>query len=152
VATLTQDSIRALAGFKASGSPVVSLYLDVDGRRYVRPRDYEMQLDHLLRHAREHFNGNTPMEDFRRIESHVKAGVDRSHARGLAIFSCADGGLWQVIELPVPVRNQLVVNQAPHVQQLETVVETLERFVVLMVDRQRARVFEFEMGELADKT
>src|SRR4051812_18348569 len=111
-----------------------------------------MQLDHLLRHAREHFNGNTPLEDFRRIESHVKAGVDRSHARGLAIFSCTGEGLWQVIELPVPVRNQLVVNQAPHVKQLETVVETLERFVVLIVDRQRARIFEFEMGELVDKS
>ena len=152
MATLTQDSIRALAGYKPANAPVVTLYLDVDGRRYVRPRDYEMQLDHLLRDARERCNGNTPHEDFRRIEAHVKAGVDRSHARGLAIFSCAGEELWQVIELPVPVRNQLVVNQAPHVKQLERVLDRLERFAVLMVDRQRARIFEFEMGELVDKS
>ena len=53
VRTLTQDAIRALAGFDGDAAPVVSLYLDVDGRRHVRPRDYEMHLDQLLRQARE---------------------------------------------------------------------------------------------------
>ena len=117
MATITQDSIRALTGWKAAGSPVVTLYLDVDGKRYVRPRDYEMQLEHLLRTAREQSNGNTPQDDFRRIESHVKGGIDRSNVRGIAIFSCTGEGLWQVIRLPVAVRNQLIVNQAPHVKQ-----------------------------------
>ena len=50
---LTQDAIRSLAGFKGDHAPVVSLYLDVDGRRHVRPKDYEMHLDQLLRQAKE---------------------------------------------------------------------------------------------------
>lgn len=150
--TLSQDAIRSLAAFRGDRDPVVTLYLDVDGRRHVRPKDYERQLDHLLRDAREHGNGTTPAEDLRRIEAHVKAGVDRSHTRGLAIFSCAGQGLWEVIELPVPVRNQLVVNQAPQVKQLETIVDSYERFGVLLVDKQRARMFVFELGELVDKS
>src|SRR3954452_16046796 len=87
VRNLTQDAIRSLAGFKGGEAPVVSLYLDVDGRRHVRPKDYEIQLDHLLRQPRERANGNPPAEDLQRIESHVKAGLDRSRTRGLAIFS-----------------------------------------------------------------
>src|SRR3954463_2584721 len=82
VATLTQDAIRSLACFKVPDARVVSLYLDVDGRRYVRPKDYEQQLEHLLRQVRERENGSSPTEDLRRIESHVKAGFDRSHTRG----------------------------------------------------------------------
>ena len=35
-----------------------------------------------------------------------KDGFDRSRTRGLAIFSCCDHGLWRVVPLPVPVRDQ----------------------------------------------
>jgi peptide subunit release factor 1 (eRF1) len=151
--TLTQDVIKSLAAFKAQKTPVVSLYLDVDGRRFVRPKDYEVHLDHLLKEAAGHTNGHKPAAaDLERIEGHVKAGIDRSHTRGLAIFSCTAQDLWQVFELPVPVRNQLVVNASPHVRQLETVVDEYQRFGVLLADKQRARMFVFELGELVDKS
>jgi peptide chain release factor subunit 1 len=153
LATLTQDVIRSLAGLRAQATPVVSLYLDVDGRRFVRPRDYELHLDHLLKEAAGHTNGHKPAAtDLERIESFVKGGLDRSRTRGLAIFSCADQDLWQVFHLPVPVRNQLVVNATPHVRQLETVVDEYQRFGVLLADKQRARMFVFELGELVDKS
>ncbi|MGH9178334.1 MAG: hypothetical protein ACRD0N_07260 [Acidimicrobiales bacterium] len=150
---LNQDVIRSLASFKGGDAPVVSVYLDVDGRRFVRPRDYELHLEALLRYAREGQNGHRPDgEDLRRIEHHVKGGIDRSRTRGLALFSCARSGLWEVLELPVGVRNQLVVNTTPHIRQLETVLEENERFGVLLADRQRARMFVFELGQLVDKS
>jgi peptide chain release factor subunit 1 len=153
LATLTHDVIRTLAGIKAQETPVVSLYLDVDGRRFVRPRDYEVHLDHLLKEAAGYTNGHRPAaSDLERIEAHVKGGIDRSRTRGLVIFSCAAQDFWKVFELPVPVRNQLVVNATPHVRQLETVVDEYERFGVLLADKQRARMFLFELGELIDKS
>ena len=153
MATLTQGAIRSLAGFKGLDAPVVTLYLDVDGRRFVRPRDYEQQLDALIREASGRSNGSRPpAADLERIEAYVKAGIDRSRTRGLAIFSCAAHDMWEVIELPVPVRNQLVVNTTPHVRQLETVLSGNERFGVLLADKQRARMFVFELGCLVDKS
>ncbi|MGH9282336.1 MAG: hypothetical protein ACRD0S_05310 [Acidimicrobiales bacterium] len=151
---LNQDVIRSLVSFRGGDVPVVSVYLDVDGRRFVRPRDYELHLDALLRHASERrHNGHRPDgEDLRRIESHVKGGLDRRRTRGLALFSCARSGLWEVLELPVAVRNQLVVNATPHIRQLEAVLEENERFGVLLADRQRSRLFVFELGQLVDKS
>lgn len=153
MAALSQDVIRSLASFKGGDGPVVSLYLDVDGRRFVRPRDYEVHLDALLRQVGEGGNGHVPAsEDLRRIEAHVKGGIDRHRTRGLVLFSCAKAGLWQVLELPVAVRNQLVVNATPHIRQLEAVLDENERFGVLLADRQRARMFVFELGQLVDKS
>lgn len=153
MAALTQDVIRSLAGFRGSTGPVVSMYLDVDGRRYVRPKDYEQQLDALLRKAAEYKNGSTPAKaDLERIAGHVRGGLDRSATRGLALFSCVADGLWEVIELPVPVRNQLVVNHSPHVRPLETVLSERPRFGLLLVDRQRARMLVFELGCLVDRS
>jgi peptide chain release factor subunit 1 len=150
VAALSQDVIRSLASFKGGDDPVVSLYLDVDGRRFVRPRDYELRLEALVRQATEQHP--EAVGDVRRIESHVKGGLDRSQTRGLALFSCASGGLWEVVELPVPVRNAVVVNATPHIRQLEAVLDENERFGVLLADKQRARMFVFELGQLVDKS
>ena len=89
--------------------------------------------------------------DLDRIEEHVKGGLDRSHVRGLALFSCSAHDFWEVVELAVPVRDRLVVNHTPYVRELEAVVARHERFAVLLVDRQRARLFLFQQGELLDK-
>lgn len=155
MAAITEQAIRELAGFRGSDAPVTSCYLDVDGRRYVRHQDYEQQLDRLLREAKGRANGElrgSLAEDLERIEGFVKAGFDRSRVRGLALFSCSAAGFFRSISLPVPVLNRLVVNQTPAVRQLEQIVATNQRFGVLVADRQRARMFVFELGELADKS
>jgi len=141
---LSGDVVRRLAAYAGSG-PVVTCYLDVDGRRYVRPHDYELEFERMARPVRERAHGA-----LKRIEDHVRGGLDRSHTRGLALFSSVAGDLWEPLHLPVAVRNQLIVNQHPQVRQLEAVIERAERFAVLLADRQRARLFVFQLGQLVD--
>jgi peptide chain release factor subunit 1 len=152
VAVIDEDAIRQLAAFRSDSAPVVSCYLDVDGRRLVRTSDVESELDHLMRRARSRSNGASAADDLERIESFVRGGFDRSKTRGLAIFSCAAHDLWQVVPLPVGVRSRIVVNAAPAVGQLEAVVQELERFGMLLVDKQRARMLVFQFGELIDRS
>jgi peptide chain release factor subunit 1 len=153
VPVITEAAVRELAGFNGEGVPVTTCYLDVDGRRYHRHLDYEQELERLLRGARGMSNGTPSVNrDLKRIEDFVKGGLDRSRTRGLAIFSCSQHDLWRVVALPKPVRNQLVINEVPAVGQLEAAVEESERFGVLLVDKQRARVFVFEMGELIERS
>lgn len=149
MAALTRDVIRKLAGHRGGSGGVVSLYLDVDGRRYVRTKDYELHLDQLLREAREK-HGAHP-SDIEQLSEQLR-DIDRSRVRGVAAFSSATNGLLERFDLPVPVRNHVAVNASPHVKQLEAIVEHYEPFAVLMVDRQLFRMFLFDLGELVDKT
>lgn len=153
MAVISDVAIRELAGFRAEGSPVTTCYLDVDGRRFRRHQDYELELDALLRAARAKAEGKpSVIDDLRRIETFVKAGIDRSHIRGLAMFACSAQDLWKVVALPVPVRNQVVVNAVPAVGQLEAVLADQGRIGVLLADRQVARMFVFELGELVERS
>lgn len=154
---ISDDRIRALAA--RQGNPVVTTcYLDVDGRRYPRHADYEQQLDHLLRQARERAGTLGPEAlasvegDLGRISGWVKGGFDRSRVRGLAFFSCSAEGYFEVVEAPLPVRNEITLDQGPHVRQLESLIQEYKRFAVALVDRQRARLFRFELGELSEHT
>ena len=153
MAVLNEAAIRELAGIRGERAPITSCYLDVDGRRLVRHQDVEHELDLMLRGARQRANGHRSVhDDLARIEAYVRAGFDRSETRGLAIFSCAAADLWEVIELPVPVHSRVVINHAPAVGQLESVVQDHEPIGVLLADRQRARLFVFELNRLVERT
>jgi len=153
VPAITPDTIRDLAAFDSAGAPVTSCYLDVDGRRLRKHQDVEQELEALLREVRTQANGTASVhDDLKRIETYVRSGFDRSTTRGLVIFSCSARDLWKVIPLPVPVRSRVIINNVPAVGQLESVVQELDRFGVLLADRQRARMFVFELGELVDRS
>lgn len=151
MAAIDEAAIRELAAIRGERAPITSCYLDVDGRRVVRYRDLEHEVDLLLRHARERANGEPSVQiDLRNIERYVRDGIDRSRTRGLAIFACADQDLWEVIELPVPVSPQISVHGAPAVGQLEVVAQRNEPIGVLAADRQRARMFVVALGDVLD--
>ncbi len=150
---IDESRIRDLAGFKGEDAPVTSVYLDVDGRTRIRARDVELNLERMLRPVRDRQDQqghNSVVADLKRIEDHVKGGLDRSHVRGLAMFACSAHDFWEVVELAVPVRDRVVVNHSPYVRDLEVIAQH-PRFAVLVADRQRARLFLFQQGELLDK-
>ena len=149
---ITEHAIKQLAGVRSPGSPVVSCYLDVDGRRQVRPQDYRRTLATMLRQAATRHDGATLGADLERMRVQVDGDLDRHAVRGLALFACAEVGLWEVIELPVPVHDRIVVNQSPAVGPLEAVLQELEPLGILLVDRQRARVFVFHAGEIVARS
>ncbi|MCA1692044.1 MAG: hypothetical protein LC733_07550 [Actinobacteria bacterium] len=157
---ISEEVVRDLAGYTGTAAPVTSLYLDVDGRRYLRSRDLEPHLDALLREGRARTSSNglskaaiaSVEADLSRMADHVRGMLHRSNTRGLALFSCTADGLWRVVELTVPVRNRVVINHTPYVRELEAVVARHERFAVLLADRQRARLFQFALGALVEKT
>lgn len=150
MSALTENEIRALAKVRSNGSPITSCYLDVDGARFIRPDDYERVLDTMMRTTRDAGIDETTERDLARIEERVRAGFDRSTTRGIALFASGAHDLWEVIELPVSVRSELVVNQAPSVGQLEAVVQQATTIGVLAVDKANTRVFVFRLGELVE--
>ena len=153
MAVITEAAIRELAGIRGDVAPITSCYLDVDGRRLTRHQDVEHELEGVLRSARARANGHRSVhDDLRRIEAFVPGGIDRRETRGLAIFACAASELWEVIELPKPVRSCLVINHAPAVGQLESMVQEHEPVGVLLADRQRAQLYVFELGRLVDRS
>ena len=149
---ITEAAIKELAGFRSEDAPVVSCYLDVDGRRQVRPQDIERRLAALVRDAANGPSGSAAAADLDRITEHVDQSPRPLRGPGpRAVLVCAEGPVGGR-RLPVPVANRIVVNQSPAVGTLESIVQELEPLGVLLVDRQRARMFVFQFGELVERS
>ncbi|MEX1218220.1 MAG: hypothetical protein WEA11_06860 [Acidimicrobiales bacterium] len=152
MSVITEASIKELAAFKSADAPVVSCYLDVDGRRHIRPKDYRLEFESMKKKLLATHQGLDISVDLDRIAEHVHTHLDRHGVRGIALFSCAARGLWEVIALPVPVASRFSINQSPAVGPLEAIVHDLAPLGVLLVDRQRARMFVFQFGEVVERS
>lgn len=146
---MDETLIRQLAGRR--GAPVVtSLYLDLDGRHLPRLSDYAPHVDALVRDARRRAAALGPGAaeavdaDLEQISGWFATGVDRSVTRGVALFSDAGGGLFEVVELPVGVRDQVALGDRADVAQLCEARQRCEQLLVVVLDRHRARVLLVE--------
>lgn len=152
------DTIRSIASWRGGGA-VTSLYLDVDGRRWPRWSDVAPRLGGLLRQARS--AGGTPVggapagapgssehqADVEAIGAWFGDGsLDRSTTRGVAVFAGGGQGVFAAVELPGPVRDQVVVDREPDVAQLCLVAASTASALAVGVDGQRWRLARTDAG------
>jgi peptide chain release factor subunit 1 len=157
MAQLDQEFLRRLAGWTANGAPVSSLYLDVDGRRSPRKQDYEVRAEELARHLRDQATDlpkgskAAVAKDAERMLGFIRS-LDRGPTRGVALFSCSEGGLWEEVLVSRPLRDLAVVAEQPYVMPLEALVETYQSFCTVIVDREKARIFLSNLGRNQEAT
>jgi peptide chain release factor subunit 1 len=145
---LEESDVRVLAEWR--GDPfVTSFYLDVDGRRFPRPSDYAPNITALLKAARDSARrlgkpaAEAVEENLARISGWLNNGLDRHAVRGVAAFAAP--GLFQTLDLPVPVRDQVVIGSCPDIAQLCQVLAGSRPVLVVAVDRQRSRVLRLDL-------
>ncbi len=139
---LVDDSARQAIEFETDAqTPVLSIYLNVDpSRRSVE--EYKLALRNLLGKA----DGAAP-EDIKRMENYLEMGFNRQ-GRSLIMFSCAARDFWWANSYMVPVEDAVFVGRRPYVRQLATLMDAYDRYGVIHVDQEGARLYSFQMGVL----
>ncbi len=121
--------------------PVLSVYLNVDPHRR-SPEKYKLALRSLLSKAKD-----ADPEDVKRMQNYIEMGYNWQ-GRGLVMFSCADKDFWWARSFRVPVSDSVFTNFRPYVRQIATLIDTYERYGVIQVDSEGARLYMFNMGVL----
>jgi peptide chain release factor subunit 1 len=153
---LDRDLVRRLATWTPDGVPVSSLYLDVDGRRHPRRQDYLTRAENLAQRLRTQADrlDREARTSVARDAAHMLEfleGLERGAARGVALFSSTDAGLWEDVLVPRPVPDRATVDRRPHVLTLEVLAETYESICTAIVDRARARFVLVRMGQVVEE-
>jgi hypothetical protein len=71
--------------------------------------------------------------------------------RSIAVFSCAPDNFFRAYPIAIPVRNQVIVSERPHVKPLASLLDYYGGYGVVLVDKQGARLFSFHLGELKEQ-
>src|SRR5581483_4843932 len=124
--------LERLVTFNGGRHGVLSVYLNLAPARQLR-RSYRTAFNDLVKRLEEYLDAEPP------------------RGQGLALFSCAPRDFWQAYHLPVPVADDLRFGATPYVRPLLDVLDEYERFVVALVDKEKARLFSVFMGEIEEE-
>ncbi len=149
---VTQQMVDELRTFDGRDYPVLSLYLGLppgaDARRSLAAR-----LKDLLQPVRQ-LGETLPREQAKSLRGDVTSvlGMESRLAaelgHGLAVFSSSGNGFLEYTTLPLRVRDRAVVDDSPYVRPLDAVLEESARYCAVVLDKRRAEIFHFYMGEL----
>lgn len=140
----TEQDLSELVQFRSDGSPVLSLYLNVDPSQQSSDQ-HKLSMRALLKEVA----GEAAAEDVQAMERYLDFEYERQ-GKGLALFSCKHSDFWRSYWLAVPVHNFAYVAPRPYIKPLTDVLDAYGRYAVVLVDSEGARIFLFQLGELAE--
>ena len=138
---LTDRDLKELLGYQAK-SPVLSIYLDTDPGKGSADA-YKLHLRSMLKEI-----------DLPRDVEAVLRYFDHEHdwfGKSVALFSCQSEDFFRAYPLAVPLRSRVRVSDRPHVKPLADLLDSYGGYGVVLLDKQGARLFSFNLVELREQ-
>lgn len=152
---LTRKRFSDLAAVECDQGPVVSLYVDLSPQNR-HNNAWAIELKTLARDVLAELETRED-EEAARAETERMERWLKDHApemgRGAVLFSCPPRNIWWQISLPIRLPTRLRVGRRPYLRPLARVRDEHARFAVVVLDKQRARLFVSQLGtvqEVAD--
>jgi peptide chain release factor subunit 1 len=150
MSVLSREQIEQLERFDGGEACVLSLYLSLAPTTQVEHSYLTVFLD-LVRQVSRSLDETRRaqfMTEVDRITRWLEANPPQG--KGLAIFTCEPTGLWQAHTLPAGVRDHLDFQRRPYLEPLLDVLDEYERYAVVLVDKEKARLFTVFLGAIEE--
>ncbi len=141
---ITDKELQELVDFESQEAPVLSLYLNVDPTQRTRD-EYRLSLRNLLKKA----EAEADSEDIAEVTKYFDFQYNWQ-GKGVAVFSCQRESFWRAYSLPVPVDDGVFVSSKPYIRPLTHIFDEYQRYGVVLVGREGARLFIFNLGQLEE--
>ena len=147
---LTPERIAGMEAFDGGGERVLSVYLDLDPQRQAR-HAYRLVLKDLAKEVRSRLDRKARagfQANFTRVQEWLDGRAP--HGKGVALFSSEPRKFFQAHWLPVRVRDHMAWDLKPDVAPLLEVADEYERYAVVLVEKDRVRLFTVFMGAIEE--
>jgi peptide chain release factor subunit 1 len=150
---LTFGELKSLSNLGNKNNFFISLYLNVS--RVTNPRgDYIIHYKNMVKKTLENIEKQIEKkieDDLERIEAYLRDNK-REFKKSIAIISCDALGVWRAYHLSIPVKNELIIDNTPYLKPLILLLTNYERYGVLLVDKELAKIFIVHLGEIKEYT
>lgn len=153
---ISRDQLQRLIDRRANGNRILSVFLDMSVNSDNK-RTYDVFLNKRksdfpeLSSDREGHHREAVGAAFARLERWVDQEFDEAN-KGLVMYTELGGDWNEMIELPLPVENRLVVDQRPVVTPLVEIVERYHHHGVILVDREHLRLLSIYLDQTLNET
>jgi hypothetical protein len=158
---ITREQIQELAQFEDGDGCALSFYFQPATPRNKAHKGEAILTKDLAREALRQLENKGKANPKDKCES-AHADLDRvvqlsnefrsngTHAK--AVFACSSRGFWREYDLPAQLSGtQLLVDRHFHLRPLAQLLGAFPSLGVVLLDRQRARLFDLRLGELTER-
>ena len=136
----SEKDLQALLDYSAE-SPVLTVYLNTDPTA-ITTEAAKIRLRNLLKTVDLH-------EDIQAVEDYINLEYDWA-AKGVVIFSSQQEGFFQTYQFNLSVPDKVFVGEHPVIRPIAHLSGIFTGWSVVLVDKEKARLFSFELGELVE--
>jgi hypothetical protein len=148
---ITREAIRELALHESEQGCAVSFFFQPTTPKDQSYREEAILLKDLVRQALRETEAGGKNACARDDLNRILEMADRIHNNGgkaKAIFADSSKGIWREFDLPARLLStQLIVNSRFRLKPLAPVLEYTPRVCVILADRAKARLFDYNLGE-----
>lgn len=138
---ISDQDLRELLNYRANHA-VLSVYLKTEPGEGT-PETYKLHLRSMLK-------DNDLEDDVFAVTRYFEHEHDWS-GRSAAVFSCAEEDFFRAYSFAVPVNSRVRMDLRPYVKPLADIFDSYGGYGVVLVDKQGARMFYFNLGELQEQ-
>jgi peptide chain release factor subunit 1 len=153
---VTREELRELAQFRFQNGDncAVSFYFQPRTPRNKAHREEIIQAKELVRNGLREVNGNSNDECVKADLNKVLAlaqELPSDRPRAKAVFAYGKSNFWREFDLPPDLpQSQLFVSQRFHLKPLAAIFGAQSKLCVVLLDRQKARLFALRADELVE--
>lgn len=128
---------------------ILSVYL---GAGEKRPPDSDFliaQLHSLIHKSLLEVQRNEWKKDIDRINEYLHESVDRSNVRSYVFFTSGEN-LWQVFNFEFFLPPLCKISRERYMEPFRKVLDKYQKYLVLLVDREKARLFTVNLGKIEE--
>lgn len=146
-----ENTLRELASFAPTTSPVLSVYLDTRPDQHGRDNFSAFLRKEFKVRAATYPQESPERRSFELDATRIRSWLDnelRPASNGAAIFACAAAGdFFKAIQVDSPFyANQLYVYHQPHLYALAHLLDRNRSYAAIVADTNSARIFVFGLG------
>ncbi|MBI4532054.1 MAG: hypothetical protein HY709_11110 [Candidatus Latescibacteria bacterium] len=155
----TAPVIDRLIHFDGEGLLMVSVYMNTDAKRLPLETDYKSAVRSLISEGHEQLRNTSPLskpqrqsleDDWGKIKHYLEHEFRREGIKTIAIFSCTGKEHWETLQLPVGIPSRIVIDTHYSIQPLIQLMNEDERYCVVLVNKELARLFTLHFGTLEE--
>lgn len=153
--SISRDEIRELATVQDDNSSAVSFYFQPSTPKNKAHKEDAILIKDLAREAIRGLETKAVKGDARgdiakiaRLASELRS----NGTHGKAVFACAAKNIWREFDLPPTLGStRFFVDRHFHLKPIGHLLGATPLLGIAMVDRHRARIFDFRLGELTER-
>lgn len=144
-----EEKIKKLRSYRNSLFPILSLYLGFEGKKSSPLSLFLSKLHSLIY---KNFNKDEQeifRKDVAKIDSYLRDFFDTRGNKSIVFFSSGKN-LWEVISFEFYLPPLCLISNSPYLIPLQKAITEQKKYLVLLVDRKKARLFTVHLGNIEE--